>query len=168
MAYDVIVIGSGFGGAITACRLAEAGYKVLILERGRRWDKTTYPRAPEDPWIWSHDFPERLNGWIDLRVFAHMSVAQGAAVGGGSLIYANISCEAPPHVFEKSTWPQEITHAELKPYYDAVAKFMNVQQVPDNQWTERMKLMKEGAFHSTRNGHMTLTIRMIRQSPKGS
>src|SRR5438552_317119 len=145
MAYDVIVIGSGFGGAITACRLAEAGYKVLILERGRRWDKTTYPRAPEDPWIWSHDFPERLNGWIDLRVFAHMSVAQGAAVGGGSLIYANISCEAPPHVFEKSTWPQEITHAELKPYYDAVAKFMNVQQVPDNQWTERMKLMKEGA-----------------------
>ena len=145
MDYDVIVIGSGFGGAITACRLAEASSKVLILERGRRWDKTTYPRAPEDPWVWNHDCPERLNGWIDLRVFAHMSVAQGAAVGGGSLIYANISCEAPPHVFEKSTWPQEITHAELKPYYDAVAKFMNVQQVPDNQWTERMKLMKEGA-----------------------
>jgi cholesterol oxidase len=145
MNYDVIVIGSGFGGAITACRLAESGYKVLILERGRRWDKTTYPRTPEDPWIWSHDCPERENGWIDLRMFAHMSVAQGAAVGGGSLIYANISCEAPPHVFEEETWPKEITHTELKPYYDAVAMFMNVQQVPDNQWTERMKLMKEGA-----------------------
>lgn len=151
MKYDVIVIGSGFGGAITACRLAEAGYKVLILERGRRWDskpgenKTPYPRTPEDPWIWNHDCPERENGWIDLRFFPHMSVAQGAAVGGGSLIYANISCEAPAHVFEESTWPEEITYAELKPYYDTVAKFMNVQQVPDNQWTERMKLMKEGA-----------------------
>ncbi len=113
MSFDAIVIGSGFGGAITACRLAEAGYKVLILERGRRWDKTTYPRRAEDPWIWSHDCPERENGWIDLRVFDHISVAQGAAVGGGSLIYANISCEAPPHVFEVSTWPQEITHAEV-------------------------------------------------------
>jgi cholesterol oxidase len=69
-------------------------------------------------------------------------VAQGADVGDGSLIYANISCEAPPHVFEVST---------LKPYYDAVAKFMNVQKIPDNQWTDRMKLMQkgEGRFSTT-------------------
>jgi cholesterol oxidase len=145
MNYDVIVIGSGFGGAITSCRLAEAGYKVLILERGRRWDKATYPRQFTDPWIWNHKRPESENGWLDLRVFKHMSVAQGAAVGGGSLIYANISCEAPPHVFEVSTWPKEINYTELKPYYDVVAKFMNVQKVPDNQWTNRMKLMKEAA-----------------------
>lgn len=144
MNFDVIVIGSGFGGAITACRLAEANYTVLILERGRRWDKKTYPRKEGDPWIWNHQCPERENGWLDLRVFPNMSVAQGAAVGGGSLIYANISCEAPPHIFE-SGWPKEVTYTELKPHYDAVAKFMNVQKVPDNQWTERMKLMKEAA-----------------------
>lgn len=151
MNYDVIVIGSGFGGAITACRLAEANYKVLILERGRRWDKqtgggaTAYPRQAGDPWTWNHECPEKENGWLDLRVFEHMSVAQGAAVGGGSLIYANISCEAPPHVFEVSTWPDEITYEELKPYYDVVAKFMNVQKIPDNQWTARTKLMREAA-----------------------
>lgn len=145
MNYDVIVIGSGFGGAITACRLAEAGYKVLILERGRRWNKTNYPRREGDAWTWNHECPEKENGWLDLRVFEHMSVAQGAAVGGGSLIYANISCEAPPYVFEVGTWPKEITYAELKPYYDTVAKFMNVQKIPDNQWTERMKLMQEAA-----------------------
>lgn len=144
MSFDAIVIGSGFGGAITACRLAEAGYKVLILERGRRWDKTTYPRGPEDPWTWNDLHPERENGWLDLRCFPHMTVAQGAAVGGGSLIYANISCEAPPDVFT-SGWPAEITYAELKPHYDAVASFMNVAKIPATQWTARMKLMKEAA-----------------------
>src|SRR5262245_56526488 len=130
MDFDVIVIGSGFGGAISACRLAEGGYKVLILERGRRWDKTNYPRRPDDMWCWNHNCPERENGWLDFRIFPNMSVAQGAAVGGGSLIYANISCEAPKWTFEQG-WPPEITYAEIKPYYDSVAKFMNVQQVPD-------------------------------------
>src|SRR5947209_7761551 len=100
MDYDVIVIGSGFGGAITGCRLAEAGYQVRILERGRRWTydekkANAYPRlsASPDRWVWSHESPERFNGWMDLRVFPTMTVAQGAGVGGGSLIYANISVE---------------------------------------------------------------------------
>ncbi len=144
MPYDVIIIGSGFGGAITGCRLAEAGYKVLILERGRRWDKTNYPRRPEDKWIWNSDNPEKENGWMELHAFRHMAVAQGAAVGGGSLIYANISCEAPTSAFAQG-WPAEITYAEVKPFYDQVAKFMNVQPVPDNQWTQRMRLMQQGA-----------------------
>jgi cholesterol oxidase len=142
--FDVIIIGSGFGGAITACRLAEANYKVLVLERGRRWDKTSYPRQPNDMWTWNHDKPEKEHGWLDLRVFPHMAVAQGAGVGGGSLIYANISCEAPSSAFTNG-WPPEVTYAELKPYYDKVAKFMNVQKVPANQWTNRMKLMQEAA-----------------------
>ena len=144
MDFDVIVIGSGFGGAISGCRLAEAGYKVLILERGRRWSKETYPRKPGDMWTWNHEHPEKENGWLDLRLFPNMGIAQGAAVGGGSLIYANISCEAPAEVF-KAGWPAEITYDEIKPYYDKVAKFMNVQKVPANQWSERMRLMKKGA-----------------------
>jgi cholesterol oxidase len=144
MNFDCIVIGSGFGGAITACRLAEAGYKVLILERGRRWDKTTYPSVTGKDWIWDHKKPELLNGWSDLRVFPNMSVIQGAAVGGGSLIYANISTEAPAWVFQ-SPWPAEITYQELKPYYNQVAKFMNVQKVPENQWPERTRLMRDAA-----------------------
>jgi cholesterol oxidase len=144
MDFDVIVIGSGFGGAITACRLAEANYRVLVLERGRRWDKTSYPRQPTDMWLWNQDSPEKEHGWLDFRVFPHMAVAQGAAVGGGSLIYANISCEAPGSVFNAG-WPPEITYADLKPYYDQVAKFMNVQPVPANQWTNRMRLMQEAA-----------------------
>src|SRR6516162_3744659 len=106
MDYDVIVIGSGFGGAITGCRLAETGYRVLILERGREWTyqekmANSFPRLGSkiDTWVWDSDHPERSNGWFELRVFPTMTVAQGAGVGGGSLVYANVSVEAPPSVF---------------------------------------------------------------------
>jgi cholesterol oxidase len=144
MDFDAIVIGSGFGGAVSACRLSEAGYKVLILERGRRWDRTNYPRKPEDQWLWNNDHPEKEQGWLDLHVFPHIAVATGAAVGGGSLIYANISCEAPASAFAAG-WPPEITYAVMQPYYERVAAFMNVTPVPANQWTNRMKLMQDAA-----------------------
>jgi len=150
MAFDAIVIGSGFGGAITGCRLALAGYRVLILERGRRWDnvaspgRTPYPREVSDPWVWNQERPEHLNGWFEIRSFPNMTVLAGAGVGGGSLVYANVSAEAPAHRFDQG-WPAEITYAELKPYYDKVAQFLNVQTIPNNQWTERTRLMHDGA-----------------------
>jgi cholesterol oxidase len=152
VAIDVIVIGSGFGGAVTACRLAEAGYRVLILERGRRWrsplddqgEGTPYPRQPGDPWVWDQNCPEKCNGWVDFRLFPNMAVAQGAGVGGGSLIYANISSEAPPEVFRQG-WPAEITYDALKPHYDRVARFMRVGPLPENQFTPRTILMREAA-----------------------
>ena len=144
MPFDAIVIGSGFGGAITACRLAESGRRVLVLERGRRWDPTTFPRRATDHWLWDHRHPEQRPGWLDLRIFPNMTVAQGAGVGGGSLVYANISCEAPAAVFAQG-WPPEIRYTTLKPYYDRVKTFMNVKKVPDGQWTPRMFLMKRAA-----------------------
>jgi cholesterol oxidase len=147
MAFDAIVIGSGFGGAVTTCRLAEAGLRVLVLERGRRWDPSTFPRAPTDDWLWDERHPEQRPGWLDIRRFPNMTVAQGAGVGGGSLVYANISCEAPARVFDAG-WPPELRFADLKPFYDRVKAFMNVQEVPDNQWTPRMRLMKEAATNA--------------------
>ena len=142
--YDVIVIGSGFGGAVTACRLAERGMRVLVLERGRRWTPEEYPRHPGDAWFWNHRDPRRANGWIDFRMWESMTVAQGAGVGGGSLIYANIVVDAKPEVFETG-WPREITHEGLRPYYERVAKMMNVQEVPANQRPHRFRLMQEAA-----------------------
>ena len=87
--FDAIVIGSGFGGAVTACRLAEKGAKILILERGRRWETKDYPRDLNDAWLYDPNEPQKRNGWIDFRFFNDMAVAMGAGVGGGSLIYAN-------------------------------------------------------------------------------
>jgi cholesterol oxidase len=142
--FDAIVIGSGFGGAITSARLAEAGYRVLILERGRRWDVKDFPRKPDDAWTWDHDHPEKKHGWFDFRVFPHMTVVQGAGVGGGSLVYANISVPAKEDTFADG-WPPEITFADLQPHYDRVGKTMNVRAVPKEQWPERTKLLSEAA-----------------------
>lgn len=143
--FDAIVIGSGFGGAITTCRLAEHGYRVLVVERGRRWGVKDFPRRPTDPWVWDQEQPLDRNGWFDLRVFPHMTVVAGAGVGGGSLVYANISVEAKPDTFDTG-WPAEITYAELKPHYDAVGAMMDVRPVPTNQWPERTRLLRDGAL----------------------
>src|SRR3954467_8946773 len=99
--FDAIVIGSGFGGAITACRAAEKGMKVLVLERGRRWSPKDYPRKPADPWIFNDRDPAKQHGWMDLRFFQSMAVAQAAGVGGGSLSYSSVALEAHRSVFEK-------------------------------------------------------------------
>ncbi|MFO1128997.1 MAG: GMC family oxidoreductase [Rhodospirillales bacterium] len=142
--FDAIVIGSGFGGAVIACRFAEAGRSVLVLERGRRWKAEDYPRGPDDDWFFDIDEPERQNGWIDLRVLDDMWVAQGAGVGGGSLIYANVSIDAPPVVF-RSGWPSQITFDAMKPHYERVASMLKPEVLPDNQLTPRYRLMRDAA-----------------------
>lgn len=142
--FDVLIIGSGFGGAVTACRLAEAGMKVLVLERGRRWEVKDYPSQSSANWIYDNDQPQREYGWVDWRFWGNMTVVCGAAVGGGSLIYANVSAPAHDEAFDKG-WPPQINHTELKRYYDRVGKMLLVQTIPDNQLTPRFKLMKEAA-----------------------
>lgn len=142
--FDVIVIGSGFGGAIAAARLAEGGSRVLVLERGRRWTKDQYPRAPADPWIYEHTRPQKLNGWLDLRFFRRMIVVQGAGVGGGSLCYSSVVMKADPELFDVG-WPPEINYNELLPYYDRVGGMLRVSPIPPGQNTARYRLLQEAA-----------------------
>jgi cholesterol oxidase len=142
--YQVIVVGSGFGGAVTACRLAEAGHSVLVLERGRRWKLEDYPRQPGDAWLYDNDCPQECNGWLEFRFFRNMVVAAAAGVGGGSLAYANVSAIPPADNFI-SGWPAEISFAELQPHFDTVGQMLNVQVLPDNQLTQRFALVKEAA-----------------------
>jgi cholesterol oxidase len=142
--FDAIVIGSGFGGAVAACRLAEQGLEVLVLERGRAWTPADYPSATGKDWVWNRHQPEREHGWIDLCVFNDVAAVQGAGVGGGSLVGASVFVEAAPQVFDQG-WPPEITFAELQPYYAKAGAMLAVQELPDGQLTERFKLMREGA-----------------------
>jgi cholesterol oxidase len=141
---DVVIIGSGFGGAVTACRLAEAGYTVTVLERGRQWTVGDFPRKPDDAWTFDVDDPAKRHGWFDFRVFPNMTVVAGAGVGGGSLVYANIFIPAKKETFDAG-WPTEITFDGLGPHYARAGQMLGVEPVPDTQWPERTKLMKEAA-----------------------
>ena len=159
--YDAVVIGSGFGGAVMAARLAQKGAKVLVLERGRRWQVEEFPRKPNDAWVYKNPQAERQNGWFDFRFFNHLCVVQGAGVGGGSLVYSNVSVEASPRVFDRG-WPEEIDYPEVKPYYDLVGQMLEAQDIPDRQLPVRHHLFKEGARklgYETRFSKLPLAVR---------
>jgi cholesterol oxidase len=142
--FDVIVIGSGFGGAVNACRLSEAGARVLVLERGRRWTKETYPRKADDAWIYHPRHPQKHNGWLDIRAFRGMIVAQGAGVGGGSNCYSSVVMEADPERF-KDGWPPEVTYQALQPYYQKVRETLALVPIPAGQRTHRAELLRRAA-----------------------
>ncbi len=144
MNFDVIIIGSGFGGAVHACRLAEKGRNVLVLERGRRWEPENYPRSVDDAWIFDTDAPHERNGWMDLRIYKKMWVVSGAGVGGGSLIYANVSIDAKPEMLD-SGWPSPISSASLAPYYLRVAGMLRPEKIPSGQHTPRYYLIRNAA-----------------------
>lgn len=143
--FEAAVIGSGFGGAVLACRLAEAGCKTLVLERGRRWRREQYPSISKSDWIWDERKPHKSNGWFDIRLFSDISTVAGAGVGGGSLHYANVSIDAHPDLFEDG-WPEEISFQELKEtYYPRVSSVLHPQKIPDNQFSNRTKLLRDAA-----------------------
>jgi cholesterol oxidase len=140
---DVVIIGSGFGGAVAACRLAPTGRSVVVLERGRDWSGPKTPQRARD-YIYSSRMPHLLNGWLDLRVLDQMVVATGAGVGGGSLIYANVCVNAPNRVF-CTGWPSEITADEMLGYYLKVAKVLKPQEIPETQVNPRMTMLNRAA-----------------------
>jgi cholesterol oxidase len=140
---DVVIVGSGFGGAVAACRLASSDRTVVVLERGRDWSNTKTPQRFRD-YLYSSRMPQLLNGWLDIRWLDQMVVATGAGVGGGSLIYANVCVDAPDLVF-RSGWPSEITADEMKRYYDKVTKVLQPQTIPVTQFNPRMEMLNRAA-----------------------
>jgi cholesterol oxidase len=127
--YDVVVVGSGFGGGIAACRLAEAGKRVCVLERGRRFGREDFAEHPSQaPEMLFH---EKANprGLFDIRLMRDVSVITAAGVGGGSLVYANVQLRAPSDVFNQG-WPEAIDADELDPWYTLTEKALQPRATP--------------------------------------
>ncbi|MET0973282.1 MAG: GMC oxidoreductase [Thermoleophilaceae bacterium] len=129
--YDAVVVGSGFGGGITACRLAEAGWRVCVLERGRRFGRGDFPDRPAQApaMLWHRTL--NPGGMFDVRLMRDLSVVTAAGVGGGSLVYANVQLRAPAGAFEGSGWPAQITRSALDPYYDRTEDALEPVPTPD-------------------------------------
>jgi cholesterol oxidase len=129
--YDVLVIGSGFGGSVAALRLTEKGYRVGVLEAGRRFDESSFPRTSWDlrRFLWA----PALGCWGIQRIhrLGGLIVLAGAGVGGGSLVYANTLYEPPPAFFQDRQWAH-ITdwRDELAPHYDVARRMLGVTQNP--------------------------------------
>jgi cholesterol oxidase len=151
-AYGAAVIGTGFGGSVAACRLAQAGCRVAVLERGRRYEQGSYPRNwndLDDGWLW-----RQQQGLFDVRLFHDMTVVQSAGYGGGSLIYANVHLRPPADVFEEG-WPEGYTRAVLDPYFDLVAYMLDVTPIREQQplgLPPKTRAMKQVAAELGREG----------------
>jgi cholesterol oxidase len=127
--FDVVVVGSGFGGGIAACRLAEAGHRVCLLERGRRFGRDDFIDDPlEAPGMLWH---EKVNprGLFDVRLMRDVSVITAAGVGGGSLVYANVQLRAPPDIFDQG-WPAALNRDELNPWYTRTEDALQPRTTP--------------------------------------
>lgn len=126
---DVVVVGSGFGGSVAALRLAEKGYSVAVMEMGRRWDPDTLPKSNWRFWrfLWRPGLA--LRGFFSLRVFRHVMVLHGNAVGGGSVTYANTLLVPPETVWEDGSWCGLDDWREAMPgFYQQAKRMLGVTQ----------------------------------------
>jgi cholesterol oxidase len=149
-AFDVIVVGSGFGGSVCAARLAEKGMRVLVLERGPWWG----PLQREHPDSDRRDLPRGVlgsrkllrnvrvsrrrrtrewllnaDGMLEFHCFSHLNALTASGVGGGSHVYTSI-LEKPSSVFFDA-FPDEITSKEMQPYYDRVREMLRPAPPPE-------------------------------------
>lgn len=131
MHYDVLVIGSGFGGSVAALRLVEKGYRVGVLEAGRRFDDATLPKTSWDirNFLWAPRL--RCFGIQRIHLLRNVVILAGAGVGGGSLVYANTLAEPFGAFFTDPQWAT-ITDwsAELAPYYDQASRMLGRTENP--------------------------------------
>ena len=131
MKYDYVIIGSGFGGAVSALRLSEKGYKVLVIEKGKWYRAEDFPKTNWHlrKWLWLPFF--RFFGIMKLSIFKHVAVLSGTGVGGGSLVYANTLPIPKTSFFKTGSWRQLCDwEEELKPFYQLALKMLGAAKNP--------------------------------------
>lgn len=137
--FDTIVVGSGFGGSVTAYRLADGGQRVCLLERGKAYPPESFARRPHEMARNFWDPSRGYHGLFNVWSFRGIEALISSGLGGGSLIYANVLLRKDERWFVHDSpidgghenWP--LSRADLDPHYDAVEKMMHAQRFPFGQ-----------------------------------
>lgn len=129
--YDYVIIGSGFGGSVSALRLAEKGYSVLVLEKGKRFRDEDFAKTNWQYWKYLWMPALRAFGILQISLLKGVMVLHGAGVGGGSLGYANVLEVPTDETFATPAWNQPIHWGEiLKPHYQTAKRMLSVARNP--------------------------------------
>jgi len=136
--FDYIVIGSGFGGSVSALRLSQKGYRVGVLEKGKVWKTTDFPKTSWNikKYLWMPAFG--CYGYQMLTLFKHVMIVHGGGVGGGSLVYANQLLTPPDKVFESRDWCIENAKEKLMPHYETARKMLGANLSPQVGKADRL------------------------------
>jgi cholesterol oxidase len=154
--YDFVIIGSGFGGSVSALRLTEKGYRVLILERGKRFADQDYATTNWKFWKYLWAPPLRAFGILQISPFKDVFVLHGSGVGGGSLGYASVLMRPDEKAFAEPGWKIPIDwRCALDPHYDTAMSMLGVSRNPRLWKADEVlqgiaaELGQEGTFHAT-------------------
>ncbi len=129
--YDYVIVGSGFGGAVSALRLSEKGYKVLVLEKGKEFKSDDFPKTNWNlkRWLWMPQLG--FKGIMRMSFYKHIGILSGAGVGGGSLVYANTLPRPKSTFFNSGSWAGLLDwENELEPFYSTAEKMLGVARNP--------------------------------------
>jgi cholesterol oxidase len=148
--YDFVIVGSGFGGSVSALRLSEKGYSVAVLEMGKRWRTEDFPETNWDlrKSMWQPS--QGLYGTLALTILSDVFILHGCGVGGGSLVYANTLLVPPDDAFDDPQWIGLDWKSALRPHYDTALRMLGA--VPSQVLLETDRLLKSVADEMGR-GH---------------
>ncbi len=127
--FDFVVIGSGFGGSVSAHRLVEKGYTVAVMEMGRRWSPNNLPRTSWSihRWFWRPRLG--LRGFFNMRLFRHATIFHGCAVGGGSITYACTLLPPPEKVWTSGSWSSLANwQSEMPRHYETASSMLGLTE----------------------------------------
>ncbi|PCI48513.1 MAG: glucose-methanol-choline oxidoreductase [Thalassobium sp.] len=130
--FDVVIIGSGFGGSVSALRLAEKGWRVAVLEQGRRLTTEDFKRAGKSANALSWMPALGMKGFFAQEVYQHVAILRGIAVGGGSIVYGAVSLEPKDAFYQDPAWNQLNSNwrEELAPHFAAARKMLGITDNP--------------------------------------
>ncbi|HEY4106126.1 MAG TPA: GMC family oxidoreductase [Polyangiaceae bacterium] len=157
--YDFVVVGSGFGGSVSAMRLAQKGYRVAVIEAGKRWTQHDFPKSNWNAfkYLWAPKL--RCFGIQNITLLKGVMVLHGSGVGGGSLVYANTLMRPNAAVFEDPAWSRAVDwEVELAPHFEIARRMLGVTEnralMEGERTLERVSARMNSAatFHATEVG----------------